>query len=166
MTGRVALPERRGGCTQVDRDRFGEVRDRHRHRSEIDVASNAGSSTVTTIRSLTAPADRAGTAAVDFGTMRSRLFGVAYRVLGVAADAEDVVQDVWIRWQGADRAAVQDGLAFLVTVTTRVALNAANSARSRREFTVGVGFRTATGQLPTRRRGRSVVRRSSGRCIS
>lgn len=75
--------------------------------------------------------------AADFEAVRSRLFGVAYRVLGGVADAEDVVQDVWIRWQGADRARVRDRLAFLVTVTTRVALNAATSARARREVVAG-----------------------------
>ena len=60
--------------------------------------------------------------AADFERVRSRLFGIAYQVLGGAADAEDVVQDVWIRWQGADRARVHDQVAFLVTVTTRIAL--------------------------------------------
>ncbi len=79
-------------------------------------------------------------AAADFERVRSRLFGIAYQMLGGAADAEDVVQDVWIRWQGADRAQVRDRVAFLVTVTTRVALNAATSARARREVSVGTGL--------------------------
>jgi RNA polymerase sigma factor (sigma-70 family) len=79
-------------------------------------------------------------AAADFESVRSRLFGIAYRMLGRAADAEDVVQDVWIRWQGADRARVRDRVAFLATVTTRVALNAATSARVRREVSAGVGL--------------------------
>ncbi|WTW98395.1 sigma-70 family RNA polymerase sigma factor [Streptomycetaceae bacterium NBC_01309] len=73
---------------------------------------------------------------VDFESVRSRLFGIAYRQLGRVADAEDVVQDVWLRWQSVDRARVQDCLAFLVTVTTRVALNAATSARARHEISV------------------------------
>jgi RNA polymerase sigma factor (sigma-70 family) len=76
-------------------------------------------------------------AAADFEKLRSRLFGIAYQMLGGAADAEDVVQDVWVRWQGADRAQVRDRVAFLVTVTTRVALNVATSARARREVSVG-----------------------------
>jgi RNA polymerase sigma factor (sigma-70 family) len=76
----------------------------------------------------------------DFESVRSRLFGIAYHVLGRPADAEDVVQDVWIRWQGADRARVRDRIAFLATVTTRVALNTATSARARREVSVGVGL--------------------------
>jgi len=76
-------------------------------------------------------------AAADFESVRSRLFGIAYQLLRHAADAEDVVQDVWVRWHGADRARVQDRVAFLVTITTRLALNAATSARARREVSVG-----------------------------
>jgi RNA polymerase sigma factor (sigma-70 family) len=76
-------------------------------------------------------------AASDFESLRSRLFGIAYQMLGGAADAEDVVQDVWVRWQGADRAQVRDRVAFLVTITTRVALNVVTSARARREVSVG-----------------------------
>ena len=72
----------------------------------------------------------------DFARIRPRLFGIAYRVLGGAADAEDVVQEVWIRWQGADRAHVRD-LAFLVTTATRAALNVATSAHARREISIG-----------------------------
>lgn len=76
-------------------------------------------------------------AVADFERLRSRLFGIAYQVLGRAADAEDVVQEVWVRWQGADRAQVRDSVAFLVTITTRLALNAATSARTRYEVSVG-----------------------------
>ena len=76
----------------------------------------------------TVPAHR--TAVADFESVRSRLFGIAYQMLGRAADAEDVVQDVWVRWQGADQARVRDRVAFLVTITTRLALNAATSARA------------------------------------
>lgn len=76
-------------------------------------------------------------AVAEFESVRPRLFGIAYRMLDRAADAEDVVQDVWIRWQGADRTPVRDPAAFLITVTTRVALNAANSARARRELSAG-----------------------------
>ena len=75
--------------------------------------------------------------AEDFQRVRPRLFGIAYQVLGRAADAEDVVQDVWIRWQGADRARVHDRVAYLVRITTNVALNVAVSARFRREVAVG-----------------------------
>jgi len=76
------------------------------------------------------------TGLTDFQDVRPRLFGIAYRMLGRAADAEDVVQDVWLRWQRTDRAQVRDGLAFLVTVTTRVSLNSVGSARARREIPV------------------------------
>ena len=74
--------------------------------------------------------------AADFQSLRPRLFGIAYRMLGRVADAEDVVQDVWVRWHGADRARVRDRVAFLVTITMRVALNVAGSARARREIPV------------------------------
>ena len=68
-----------------------------------------------------------------FLKMRPRLFGIAYRMLGSAAEAEDVVQDVWLRWQTADRSLVRDAAAFLVTTTTRLAINVVQSARWRRE---------------------------------
>ena len=72
-----------------------------------------------------------------FMSMRPRLFGIAYRMLGSAAEAEDVVQDVWVRWQTADRSLVRDAAAFLVTTTTRHAINVMQSARSRREKHAG-----------------------------
>ena len=68
--------------------------------------------------------------------VRPRLFGIAYRMLGSAAEAEDIVQDVWVRWQTADRSLVRDAAAFLVTTTTRLAINVMQSARSRRETCV------------------------------
>ena len=68
-----------------------------------------------------------------FENVRPRLFGIAYRILGSAAEAEDVVQDAWLRWQGIDRTAVVDPPAFLATATTRLAITFATSARSRRE---------------------------------
>jgi RNA polymerase sigma-70 factor (ECF subfamily) len=64
---------------------------------------------------------------------RPRLFGVAYRMLGRVAEAEDVVQDVWVRWQTTDRSQVRNPLAFLVAATTRLAINVLHSARARRE---------------------------------
>ena len=68
---------------------------------------------------------------------RPRLFGIAYRMLGSAAEAEDIVQDVWVRWQTADRSPVRNPLAFLVTATTRLAINVLQSARPRRETDTG-----------------------------
>jgi RNA polymerase sigma-70 factor (ECF subfamily) len=72
-----------------------------------------------------------------FQSMRRRLFGVAYRMLGSATEAEDVLQDVWLRWQATDRRAVQDADAFLFTIATRLSLTVAASARKRREVYVG-----------------------------
>lgn len=72
-----------------------------------------------------------------FESVRPRLFGLAYRMLGSAAEAEDIVQDAWLRWQGTDRSAVVDPPAFLATTTTRLAITFAQSARSRRETYIG-----------------------------
>jgi RNA polymerase sigma factor (sigma-70 family) len=71
-----------------------------------------------------------------FMTVRPRLFGIAYRMLGSAAEAEDVVQDAWLRWQAVNRTVVRDARAFLVTAVRRLAINVIQSARSRRETTV------------------------------
>ena len=71
--------------------------------------------------------------AVSFVHARRRLFGIARRMLSSAADAEDVVQDAWMRWQTTDRSQVRDPAAFLATTTTRLALNVNQSARARRE---------------------------------
>jgi RNA polymerase sigma-70 factor (ECF subfamily) len=76
-------------------------------------------------------------AAAEFGTARRRLFGIAYRMLGSAAEAEDVVQEAWVRWQTTDRSVVVNPQAFLTTTTTRLAINVLQSARSRREAYVG-----------------------------
>ena len=58
-------------------------------------------------------------------------------MLGSAAEAEDIVQDAWLRWQGTDRSLVKDAPAFLATATTRLAITFAQSARSRRETYIG-----------------------------
>ncbi|GAA1761793.1 RNA polymerase sigma-70 factor [Agromyces humatus] len=72
-----------------------------------------------------------------FEGVRGRLFGIAYRMLGSASEAEDIVQDAWLRWQGTDRSVVDDPPAFLATTTTRLAINALQSARARRETYIG-----------------------------
>jgi len=76
-------------------------------------------------------------AAAVFATARRRLFGIAYRMLGSAAEAEDVVQETWVRWQTTDRSVVVNPQAFLTTAATRLAINVLQSARSRRETYVG-----------------------------
>jgi RNA polymerase sigma-70 factor, ECF subfamily len=73
-----------------------------------------------------------------FLSVRPRLFGIAYRMLGSAAEAEDIVQDVWVRWQTADRRLVRDAAAFLATTATRLVINVMQSARARRETHVGL----------------------------
>lgn len=72
-----------------------------------------------------------------FQSVRPRLFGVAYRMLGSVAEAEDVLQDAWLRWQNTDRAVVEEPLAFLITMTTRLSINELQSARVRREAYIG-----------------------------
>lgn len=68
---------------------------------------------------------------------RSRLFGIAYGMLGSVMDAEDVVQDVYLRWASVDPATVDSPAAYLTTMTTRTAINVLRSARRRREAYVG-----------------------------
>jgi RNA polymerase sigma-70 factor (ECF subfamily) len=72
-----------------------------------------------------------------FDRHRRLLFSVAYQMLGSVADAEDVVQDTWLRWSAADRGDVVDERAYLVQITTRLALDRLGSARARRENYVG-----------------------------
>jgi RNA polymerase sigma-70 factor (ECF subfamily) len=73
----------------------------------------------------------------QFEQHRRYLSAVAYRLLGSLADAEDAVQDAWLRWQAADRSAVQDARAYLTTVVTRICYDALGSARARREAYFG-----------------------------
>jgi RNA polymerase sigma-70 factor (ECF subfamily) len=77
------------------------------------------------------------TAHEQFMTVRPRLFGIAYRMLGSATEAEDILQDVWIRWQQVDPATVDSPAAYLATATTRASINAATTARARRETYIG-----------------------------
>lgn len=76
-------------------------------------------------------------AASSFDPLRPRLTRIAYRMLGSVADAEDVVQDAFLRWLDADRAAVREPEAFLRRVVTRLSLDVLKSARRRRETYVG-----------------------------
>ena len=72
-----------------------------------------------------------------FVTHRGLLFTVAYEMLGSAADAEDVVQETWLRWADVDRAEVRDPRAYLVRIVTRQALNRLRTVARRREDYVG-----------------------------
>jgi RNA polymerase sigma-70 factor (TIGR02957 family) len=82
-------------------------------------------------------ADDLEQAAAVFAGVRPRLFGIAYRMLGSAVEAEDLVQDVWLRWQTSDRSTVTNPAAYLATAITRLAINATQSARVRRETYIG-----------------------------
>ena len=75
--------------------------------------------------------------AASFEPHRRRLLGLAYRMLGSLSEAEDAVQDAYLRWHAADRDAVSDTRAFLTTTTTRICLDTLKSARARREQYVG-----------------------------
>lgn len=72
-----------------------------------------------------------------FVHFRPRLFGIAYRILGSAVEAEDVLQEVWLRWQRTDRSVVVSPVAFLTATTTRLAINVTQCARMRRETYIG-----------------------------
>jgi RNA polymerase sigma-70 factor (ECF subfamily) len=73
-----------------------------------------------------------------FTTHRSLLFGIAYRMLGRVSEAEDMVQEVWLRWQKQDLAAIESPKAWLVAATTRLCIDQLRSARREREEYYGV----------------------------
>src|SRR5215208_647690 len=72
-----------------------------------------------------------------FEPHRRRLLGLAYRMLGSMAEAEDAVQEAYLRWHDTDRESVKEPRAFLMTTTTRICLDVLKSARMRREEYVG-----------------------------
>jgi RNA polymerase sigma-70 factor (TIGR02957 family) len=72
-----------------------------------------------------------------FDEHRNLLFTVAYRILGSAADAEDAVQDAWVRWSSSDRSQVADPKAYLVRIVTNLAMDRLRSAKARRETYIG-----------------------------
>lgn len=73
-----------------------------------------------------------------FNRHRSRLQAIAYRMLGTVADAEDIVQDVWLRWHETDQSALDNPEAWLVTVTTRLSIDYLRTAKAQREKYAGV----------------------------
>lgn len=72
-----------------------------------------------------------------FQAQRPRLFSIAYRMLGSASDAEDVLQDAWVRFNGADTAGIRSPQAYAATIVTRLCLDRLKSARARREEYIG-----------------------------
>lgn len=74
---------------------------------------------------------------LEFQRLRPRLFGIAYRMLGIRADAEDIVQEAWLRWQGGGSAQARTPEAWLVTVVTRLAIDRLRGVLSERERYVG-----------------------------
>ena len=72
-----------------------------------------------------------------FEQQRGRLLGLAYRMLGTRSDAEDVVQDAWLRWSAADTSGVTNVEAYVVRTVTRLCIDRLRSARARREVYVG-----------------------------
>jgi RNA polymerase sigma-70 factor, ECF subfamily len=77
------------------------------------------------------------TATDPFQALRPRLFAVAYRMLGTRADAEDVLQDAWLRWSRTDPATLESAEAWLVTVVTRLSIDRLRAAKTEREAYVG-----------------------------
>jgi RNA polymerase sigma factor (sigma-70 family) len=73
----------------------------------------------------------------EFLQARPRLFRIASRIVGNPHEAEELVQDVWVRWQGTDRTVVADPQAFLATTVSRLAINVVQSARRRHETVIG-----------------------------
>ena len=76
-------------------------------------------------------------AVTQFNQYKPLLFSIAYRMLGTVTDAEDVLQETFIKWQGVEETAVSNPKYYLTTITTRLCLNQLNSAKSQREEYVG-----------------------------
>ena len=102
--------------------------------------------------------------AVSFEPYRRRLLGLAYRMLGSVADAEDAVQETYLRWHAADRETVSDPRAYLMTTTTRICLDILTSARARREEYVGCRSRLLTQQRSRPTAARSWPKICPSRC--
>jgi RNA polymerase sigma factor (sigma-70 family) len=87
----------------------------------------------------------------EFLQARPRLFRIACRIVGNPHEAEELVQDVWVRWHRTDRSVVEDPQAFLVTTVSRLAINLVQSARRRHETAAGTWLpdeRVAAGPDP------------------
>src|SRR5579862_506293 len=77
------------------------------------------------------------TSIIRFEAYRGRLLGLAYRMLGSRADAEDMVQDAWLKWTQADRTDVENDESFLTTIVTRLCLDRLKFERTRRQSYIG-----------------------------
>ena len=86
---------------------------------------------------VTSDAEAGSPGLAAFEAQRRHLFGLAYRMLGSATDAEDVLQDAWLRWQGVAHDRVADPAGYLARTVTNLCLTALTSARARREVYVG-----------------------------
>src|SRR5258708_28678896 len=73
-----------------------------------------------------------------FAKLRPRLQGIAYRMLGSVAEAEDVVQDAWLRWNSTTREIIENAEAWLVAVTTRISIDRLRAAKIQREHYTGI----------------------------
>lgn len=82
-----------------------------------------------------------------FEELRPQLFSLAYRMMGTRADAEDIVQDAYIRWQSADREKVQSPRSYLNAVVARLSLDALKSARHKRETYIGTWLPEPVAQI-------------------
>ena len=98
-----------------------------------------------------------------FEAHRPRLFGLAYKLLGSRSDAEDVVQDAWLRWRQADRSAIRDAEAWLVTATTRLGIDRLRLARTERETYFGPWLPEpfSVDEAPTPERGAEIAEQVS-----
>jgi DNA-directed RNA polymerase specialized sigma24 family protein len=99
--------------------------------------------------------DRPDAATEAFLAHRNLLFTVAYEMLGSAADAEDVLQETWLRWAGVDLGTVGNQRAYLVRITTRQALARMRTLGRRKES-------GSASRVPARAGGAGQVRKESG----
>ena len=90
-------------------------------RSDNIRLSHTGSAPVYVLENMTV--SQTESTAATFEALRSRLFGLAYRMLGSRAEAEDIIQDTYLRWHQANRDRIETPEAWLVTTTTRLAID-------------------------------------------
>src|SRR5690606_6257498 len=142
------------GCGTVESG--GQEHASRHDRDRVGAAMSGGSGRTTHTVEPPARGGSMDAATEAFLAHRNLLFTVAYEMLGSAADAEDVLQETWLRWVGVDLATIQDQRAYLVRITTRQALLRLRPLRRRQEWHVGpwppagTGGRTWAGSAPDR----------------